>query len=369
MRVLIVTDRIADDHGAGAVGEALGRGWAQRAPHDDVATLELSDGGPGFVDAVCHTVGDVVTVPVVIHAPLGQEVPAQIALVERAGRRTAYLDASHAAGRHLVEAERLADPTRLTSAGVGELLLAARAEGAERIVLGLGDLACHDGGAGLLRALGAGADLEHLGRVRHEWGQMSLVVAAAGDLPLTGFHGASAALGTEHGLPAEVTQRLEGETGDWTERVDRALPPATDLLTGRRRRPEREPGAGLGGGVGYAVQLLGARTVPGAAFMLDELEVREHLAATLVVLATDVYDWRKITAGVVAETAAAARDAAAPCVVLARVVSVGRREGMSLGISSTYAVRPAETWAELAARVARTWSPPPPAPGAPAGGA
>lgn len=367
MRVVVVTDRIRDDHGAGAVAEELAVGWLERAPHDVVETVVLGDGGPGFVDAVCHGTVDATTVPVVIRGPRAQDVPAQIALVERDGVRTAYLDASHTAGRQLVDEAGLADPAGLTSAGVGELLVAARAEGADRIVLGVGDLACHDGGAGLLRALGAGEDLVDLAVVRRDWSDVRLIVAGAGDLPLTGFHGASAALGAEHGLAAEVTQRLERLMGGWADRVDRALPPPTDLLTGLRHRAEREPGAGLGGGVGYAVQRLGGHTVSGAALLLDDLGVRGRLPGALAVLATDVYDWHKVAAGVVAETAAAARDAASPAVVLAREISVGRREGMSLGISASYAVRTGESWAELATRVARTWSPPPAA--SPPGGA
>lgn len=364
MRVVIVADRFGAELGAAAVGEALARGWSRRAPHDLVEAHPLSDGGSGFLDAVTALPG-VSTVPVVVDGPSGGAVPAQIA-VREGPVRTAYLDASHAAGRHLADQLALARPDRLSSAGIGQLLLAAREQEVDRIVLGVGDLACHDAGLGLLRALGAGADLGELRDVVHAWRGMSLLLAVATRAPLTGFHGASAALGTEHGLPAVLTQQLEGRIGELTEHVDRALPSPKDLLTGVRRRPEREPGAGAGGGVGYAVQLLGARTEPGARLLLAETGVGGRLAGALVVLATRCYDGRTVHDGVVAEAASAALEVAAPAVVLAGQALVGRREGMSLGISGSYGLRAGEDLSDLAARVARTWSPPPTAlPGAP----
>ena len=369
MRVVVVSDRFGPDTGAGVAAKQLGQGWRRQAPHDLVETWALSDGGPGFADAVADVEGSQ-TMPVVVAGPQGGEVPAQFVVRERDGARTAYLDAAHAAGRHLVDDAALADPAGLSSTGVGELLLAARDTGADRVVLGVGDLASHDGGLGLLRALGAGDDLAELAQVRAQWGRTTLVLAAATTLPLTGFHGASASLGTEHGVPGEVTQALERDMGAFVELVDRRLPPPTDLLTGLRRKHEREPGAGVGGGVGYAVQRLGARTVPGAQLLLDDLGVRGRLAGALVVLGTDVYDWHTVHDGVVAETAQAALEVAAPSVVLARQVMVGRREGMSLGISGTYPLRDGEDLAGLAARVSRTWSPaptPPPAASPPTG--
>ncbi len=371
VRVVIVADRFGGQLGAPAAAQAIAHGWCRQAPHDDVEAHPLSDGAAGFLDAVTALPG-VSTVPVVVDGPGGGEVPAQIALREGDGAvRTAYLDASHAAGRHLANEAALARPERLSSAGVGQLLLAAREQDVGRIVLGVADLACHDAGLGLLQALGAGEDLTGLPAVVQQWRGTSLVLAVATQAPLTGFHGASAALGSEHGVDALKTQELEGLVGRLTERVEGVLPSSKDLLTGARRRPERKPGAGAGGGVGYAVQLLGARTAPGAQLLLDEIGLRDRLAGALVVLATARYDGRTVHDGVVAEVATAALDAASPTVVLAEQVLVGRREGMSLGVSGSYGLRAGEDLGDLAARVARTWSPPsahdiPPAPRDPA---
>src|SRR5699024_6181308 len=154
-------------------------------------------------------------------------------------------------------------------------------------------------------------------------------------LPLTGFHGASAALGTEHQVAALVTQRLEEEMGLFTERVNRVMPPAQDLLSGSRIRPERAAGAGVGGGVGYAAVLLGASPVAGASFVLEEIGLADVLPGALVVTGAEAYDWHSVHEGVIPEVARAALEVGAPTIVLAERVEVGRREGMALGIAGS----------------------------------
>lgn len=366
MRVVLAAGQYAEWPGPLAASERLAAGWARHAPDDQVILAPVSDGGSGFVEVLAHAL-DAQPTPVVVTGPSGQEVPAQFLL----HNDTAYVEAGQAAGRHLAPdvLEAVAAPPEggaaaavtalgaLTSRGVGELINAALDTGASRIVLGCGDLASHDGGVGALQALGAGEDLADLPAARQRLAGTTLVLAAATELPLTGFHGASAALGTEHGVPPEVTQRLEETLGLLTERVNRILPQRKDLLTGQRIRPERTDGAGVGGGVGYAAILLGAQPVVGARFVIEEIGLADVLPGALVVTGGAAYDWQSVHDGVIAEVARAALEVGAPSIVLAERVEVGRREGMSLGISGAYDPREGEDLAGLAERVARTWSP------------
>lgn len=356
MRVLVVADRFGPALGAVAAADELRTGWLEQAPDDVVVAHGLSDGSIGFLEAVAAGLQEVPT-PVVVTGPTGEPTPAELLTAHRAGVLTAYLESAQATGRHLIDDATLAAPDRLDSHGVGELLLAARETHAPRVVLGVGDLACHDGGLGMLQALGAGAWLEDLPAVRQDWAGIELVLAHATGVPLLGFHGASATLGTEHGVASEVTQRLESRMGRLAERAAAVLPPQRDLLTGLARRLDREPGSGAGGGLGYGLLLLGARPVAGARLLIDEQGLAEAMPGSLVVAGTPTYDWRSVHDGVVAEVARCARDVAAPTVVLAEEVAVGRREGMSLGISGTYGALPGEDLGRLATRVARTWSP------------
>lgn len=355
-RVVVVADRSGERLDADAAAR-VARGWAVAAPHVQVETHDGHDGGAGLTAVVVDRLGATLH-PVVVPGPDGAEVPAAVAVVagDHPGGGTAYLDTAQVAGRHLVPAERLADPEGLSSAGVARLLQHARDLGVARIVVGVGPLAAHDGGVGLLRTLGAGDDLGDLARVRQEWADAGLVLATTTESALLGFQGASAGL-ADHGVAPEVTQRLETQLGELTDRINAVLPPPRDLLTGLPRRPEREAGSGAGGGVGYALQLVGARTDDGARLLLDELDVRRRLPGALLVLVTDRYDYTTVHDGVVAQTARAALESATPTVVLAREVAVGRREGMSLGVSGSYELRAGEDLETLAARVARTWTP------------
>ncbi|WP_192498732.1 glycerate kinase [Ornithinimicrobium pratense] len=361
-RVVVVVDR-AGERLTAAAAAGVAQGWTRTAPHTLVEAHDCHDGGAGLTAVIADRLGATLH-PVVVPGPAGAQVPAAVAVVSATdgdgadigAGGTAYLDTAQVAGRHLVPRERLTDPEGLSSAGVARLLRHARDLGVDRIVVGVGPLAAHDGGVGLLQELGAGADLAALPAVRDEWDCTRLVLVTTTEAPLLGFQGASASLG-EHGVLPEVTQRLEARMGDLTDRVNAVLPPPRDLLTGLPHRPEREPGSGAGGGVGYALQLIGARTDDGARFLLDELGIRTRLPGSLLVLVTDRYDYTTVHDGVVAQTARAALGFATPTVVLAREVAVGRREGMSLGVSGAYELREGEDLAGLAARVARTWTP------------
>lgn len=358
-RVVVVADRSGERLDAGSATR-VAQGWAESAPHVQVEAHDCHDGGAGLTAVVVDRLGASLH-PVVVPGPDGTHVPAAMAVVRGPGEGptrggTAYLDTAQVAGRHLLPAERLADPEGLTSAGVARLLRHTRDLGVDRIVVGVGPLAPHDGGVGLLQELGAGADLSDLPTVRDEWADTRLVLATTTESALLGFQGASASL-ADHGVVPEVTQRLETQLGELTDRVNAIMTPPRDLLTGLPRRPEREAGSGAGGGVGYALQLIGARTDDGARLLLDDLGVRGRLPGALLVLLTDRYDYTTVHDGVVAQTARAALASATPTVVLARAVAVGRREGMSLGVSGSYELREGEDLAALGARVARTWTP------------
>lgn len=387
MRVLIAPDSFTGTLTSTQAAAAMAEGWAAGAPHDAVSLLPLADGGPGFVDVLGAAL-EGSTEAVTVADPRGRPVPAALLVVETRGVRTAYLEAAQAAGLHLLEAvER--DPALTSTVGVGQLVAAAVERGCRRVVIGLGGGGANDGGAGMLAALGAGP-AEALGRgglalaqcpddalaglaeVRERLGAVELLMATDDDAPLLGLQGASAVHAEEKGASAAGAQSLEAALGRLTEVAARALPPATDLLSGRPRRLDREPGAGADGGLGYGLLLLGARRVSAVGTVLRVLRLAERLrSADLVLTGEGCLDWQSLSGSVVAGVAEAAIDAVVPSVVIAGRVLVGRRETMSLGVSGCYAV--AETAAELdatlldpyptlasrAARVARTWSPGP----------
>ena len=187
---------------------------------------------------------------------------------------------------------------------------------------------------------------------------MELVDATDVDSPLLGLLGASAVFGPQKGASREDVALLDGALTRWVDVLEPHLGVSVRDL----------PGAGAAGGLGAALLALGARRKPGIALVQQLVGLAERVsAADIVVTGEGTFDFSSLTGKVVSGVAAAAAEAAVPCVVLAGVVTVGRREAAAAGVEATYAVsdgvglerslaRPAEELAALAARVAGQWS-------------
>ena len=114
-------------------------------------------------------------------------------------------------------------------------------EGLPVAVLGLGRSGLAAALAFLAFALGR-ADLSDLAAVREEWARTRLVLATTTESALLGFQGASASL-ADHGVVPEVTQRLETQLGELTDRVNAILTPPRDRLAGGKARGRTGPSA------------------------------------------------------------------------------------------------------------------------------
>jgi glycerate 2-kinase len=380
VRVLVAPDCFTGTLTAVEAARAVAAGWARQAPDDDLRLCPLSDGGPGFVDVLAASLPgrlELVTVP----GPLGEPVPAQVLLTQADGVSTAYVESAQACGLHLVPADRR-DPGRATTLGVAGLLIAARAAGAARIVVGLGGSGTNDAGAGLLAGLltelGAGPhqrlarggealrdidadELAALPALREAWADVDLVVASDVDVPLLGFHGASAGFAEQKGATPEQAQRLELALGDFAAAACDAAGMPLSLA--------RASGAGAAGGLGFGLLLLGGHRVAGAQAVLEAVGFRSRVeAADLVITGEGAFDWQSLRGKVVSAVASTGLEVGTPVVVLAGQVLVGRREALAIGVESAYAVaeRPDEVAAALAdpvgtlaaraERIARTWS-------------
>jgi glycerate kinase len=359
MRVLIAPDEFSGTLTAVEAAAAIAEGWARRAPGDLLDLAPMSDGGPGFVDVVHASLGGDL-LGVTVTGPHGEPVPATVLRVGE----DAYVETAQACGRHLVGA----GPESATSRGAGELLLAAVESGARRVVVGLGDAGCHDAGAGLLAALGSTADgvldggpgplgdvsAVDLAPARERLAGVRLVLASDVDIPLTGLFGTTRTTGPAKGIPetrlVEVDALLERFAG------------AVD------RRIALEPGAGAAGGLGYALMVLGGARSPGIELVADTVGLAGRAAAADVVLTGEgAFDFSSRSGKVPYGVAQVAGEALRPCVVLAGRVDVGAREMRALGVESAYSMvdvvgerqalrEPAAALADLAERVARTWS-------------
>jgi glycerate 2-kinase len=360
MRVLIAPDKFAGTLTAVQAAEAIAAGWARQAPDDELDLAPMADGGPGFVDVLHASLGGEL-LAATVSGPHGGKVPASILLVDG----VAHVESAQACGLHLTGD---GDPETATTAGVGELVAVALGAGARRVVVGLGGSGTTDGGAGLLGALGATADrpldggpraLAGVGSVdlraaRQALDGVELVLASDVDNPLTGLFGAAKTYGPQKGI---------GE--DRLPAVDEVL---ESFAVACDRRLSLEPGAGAAGGLGFALLLLGGRREPGISLVARAVDLAARARrADLVLTGEGAFDFSSRAGKVPYGVAEIAAETLRPCVALAGQVLVGAREMRALGIESAYSVveligeerafgAPAEALADLAERVARSWS-------------
>jgi glycerate kinase len=369
--VVIAPDKFKGTLSAAQVAAHVAAGLDRACPGLRNVQVPVADGGDGTIDAA--EAAGYRRVELGVRGPTGRPTTAAVAFHEG----TAIIESAQASGL-----SRLPDgvpaPLTASSRGAGELIGAAVRMGAKRIVLGLGGVACTDGGAGLVTALGArlldesgaelppgGAALARLHRIDvsglTDLSGTEVIAATDVDNRLLGERGAAAVYAPQKGASAEEVTILEDGLARWADVTEQAL--------GRRIRDD--PGAGAAGGLGFAaLAYLGARMRPGIELLLELLSFAGHLpGARLVITGEGALDTQtlhgKAPAGVARATAAAAPGV--PVVAVAGICSLTAEQLRSADIAAAYALADIEPdltrcleqagplLEELAAILARDW--------------
>ena len=366
MRILIAPDDFKGTLSAAEAAAAIATGWKRTKPTAELIERPLSDGGPGFVEAIAHARGLQVQQSVVRHA-LGMHVQATWC----ADESTAYVEAAQAVG---LEFGR--DVLHASSYGLGELLSAVRRSGARRIVVGLGGTCVNDGGAGMLAALGAVATTNDgspcpldegptplrsiasidLSAPAAAFADIELIAATDVDVPLLGPRGATYGFAPQKGAIDPQLVELESSMQRLSDAVGRRADGKDAAVA---------LGAGAAGGLGFALIRLGAVRVPGIDTVWSESDI-DLAGVDLILTGEGTLDWQSQRGKVVSGVAQRGMSAGIPVVALCGQVEMARRERTETGLAGAYGMvelvgeeaafdRPAESLAALAERVARTW--------------
>ena len=257
---------------AGAIAAGAARaGWT-------AVELPLADGGEGTLDVLGG--GNRRST---VTGPLGEPVEAEWRLE---GDGTAVIEAALACGLSLAGGPERNDPLRATSRGIGELIAAAIAEEAQRIVVAVGGVASTDGGVGAVEAL---------------------------ELPLP--------------VPLEVACDVEArflDAADVFAPQKGARPEQVRIL--RKRLSQLDvpdlPGVGAAGGLAGGLAAIGARLRPGFDLVAGRLGFDEQLTdADLVVTGEGLLDATSFTGKVVGRVLARAGAAGVETLVVAGEVA------------------------------------------------
>jgi glycerate kinase len=336
-RVLVASDKFKGTLTSAEVATAVADGVRRVRPDAVVDTVLIADGGDGTLAAA--VAAGFSLIPVTACGPTGE--PVLSGYARRA--ETAVVELADVSGLIRLPGGALA-PMTATTRGTGELIAAAVDAGCTRVILGIGGSASTDGGAGLLRALGAelldasGAEVPEGGEaladvvsvkleaLHQRMAGVEVVVACDVDNPLTGPTGAAAVYGPQKGAGPVQIEVLDRALKHWAELV------APDL--------SEAAGAGAAGGVGFAaLAVLGAELVPGIELVLELVGFQDRLAGVdLVVTGEGALDEQTLHGKAVAGVAAAARAAGVPVVAVCGTNRLDDERLRAAGIDAAYAL-------------------------------
>lgn len=340
---VLAPDSFKESLSAPAAARAMALGVHDADPGAHVVAVPMADGGEGFAEVLGGNLG-ARRIAVTVHDALGRPIGGAIWL----SGRTAVIDVATAVGLGLIpNAERTIMAS--DSTGVGELIAAALDHRAGELIVGLGGSATNDGGAGMLRALGArfldSSGQELSGRPQDLMGLASvdttgldprlreLHVLAACDVnsPLLGAKGASAVFGPQKGATAALVERLD------------ALLDSLSRLSGERgRQLASAPGSGAAGGLGWALMtFLQAQMRPGVEVLIEATGLRDSLrGAAALFTGEGSVDAQSATGKTVAGLARQARRARVPVVVFAGHVGEGAESLYDIGVDRLVQITP-----------------------------
>jgi glycerate kinase len=269
-------DKFRGTAAASEVAEAIARAAASRGW--SCVEVPMADGGEGILDALGGR-----TRRTSVQGPLGTPVVAEWRLDDR----TAVVEMARASGLELAGGPRRNDPVAASTTGTGQLIAAAVAAGARRVIVGVGGSATTDGGLGALRALAPHPRLANV----------ELVVAC--DVTTTFVEAADEFAPQKGARPAQVAL------------LRRRLERLAQVYEDEHGVDVRHlPGSGAAGGLAGGLAALGATLVPGFELVADAVGLAEEIdRAGLVVTGEGFLDEQsfrgKVVGGVVELSAGA----------------------------------------------------------------
>jgi glycerate 2-kinase len=313
MKVVAAMDKFKGTISATDAAAAVGRACAPLG-HDCIE-LPLADGGEGLLEVFGGP-----NRSTVVTGPLGDPV--------RAGWRfekgRAIIEMAQASGLSLIGGAENNDPVAATTTGVGELIEAALAAGATRIIVGLGGSATTDGGFGAVRALSS----------PHRLRQVELLVAC--DVT-TRFIEAATDFGPQKGASPAQVKLLSG-------RLERMA----QMYQAEYHLDLRDiPGSGAAGGLAGGLAALGGQIISGFDLVAEEMNLESHLGdADLVITGEGFLDAHssegKVVGGVIGladlcgvDVAVIVGEADADHGITAQVMSLTERFGRDAAMTRT----------------------------------
>ena len=277
MRILSAFDKFKDSFSAQDACALVKEVASDVSSGLEVISCPLTDGGEGFVEILTPKYeGEIIKVPAT--NSIGEEIIVEIGMVSieslsssvrtlldlPASGKLAVLEMASVCGLSDLQPEQR-NPWRTSTVGVGELLLHAKANEADCILLGIGGSSTNDAGIGALCALGMKLGETNGQTIKFPspdtWSNLSLFgqpdiapmppirIACDVDNPLLGEDGATKQFGLQKGLKVNELNNLEASMVRMLDQLKEFFPQAHGL--------SQMAGAGAAGGIGFGLSLIG----------------------------------------------------------------------------------------------------------------
>ncbi len=321
MKIIVAPGAFKHSLTATAAAQAIASGLAKSGLGADLVVLPIADGGNGTLDAFLADGGQRINVEAV--DPLNRPITAPFGLLPDG--QTAVVEMALASGLELLTTADL-NPLLATTYGTGQLLQAALASGAKRIIVGMGGSATVDAGAGALQALGVrlldssgqpvpfgGGGLSALATVDTSildprWRTVELIIASDVTNPAVGDDGAAAVFGPQKGASPEQVKVLEENIRHFCTLVRDQI--GVDVVN-------REGGGAAGALAAGLLAFLGGRIASGVDQLLDTNGFDSHLAtADLVITGEGQMDSQTVSGKGPIGVARRAREHGVPTIAL-----------------------------------------------------
>ena len=344
MKIVIAPDSFKECLSAQEVASHIASGIRNIVPNAEIYEIPISDGGEGVLEALLNGVGGR-RISVSVMDPLMRQIKAEYGILK--DEKTAVIEMAKASGLELLK-EHEKNPLLTTTFGTGQLIKDALDKGCTKIIIGIGGSATNDGGAGMVRALGAkflddkgeeipegGGGLERLktldlSNFDKRIQNCEVVVACDVSNPLTGENGASMVYGGQKGGSKQDLEFLDSNLAHYANSIKANL--GIDI--------SRIPGAGAAGGTGAGLMaFLEGKLVNGIELILQTIKIEEFIKqADLVFTGEGKIDGQTLHGKTISGIAAMSKKHKVPVIVITGKIGDGIEEIYNLGVNAVFSI-------------------------------
>lgn len=348
MRILAAVDSFKGSMSSMEAADSLEKGFLALDRNIEVTKIPVSDGGEGMVDAlISNDKGDKYFC--MVKGPLGNDIEGFFGMSK--DKKTAYIEVAAAVGLYLLERNQR-NPLYTTSYGVGQLILKAIENGAEKIIVGLGGSSTNDGGTGMAQALGVkffdekGEELEGIGEnlnriskidlsgMNPKINEVQVVAACDVDNPLTGERGATHIFAAQKGADEEQRRVLEEGMINYQIALQEVLGRDCGAIEG----------AGAAGGLGAAVfAYLDGEMMAGSDLMVEYWNIKQLVKEhDLVITGEGKFDYQTLCGKIPSAVINAAKSGGVNVVVIAGMLELEGIDTEDIGITEVISINPVD---------------------------